>query len=272
MIAYLCRLFYLGNNYHGSQWQLGLRTVQGELISATAKWSGEEHSPATIQLSGRTDGGVHSMGQIAMIMSGVPLDINQINKHLPDDITLWAYAVAPSGFKPRHSVLMRHYRYYLDTSDMNLDVASMQKAVQHLIGSHDFALLSKPDGNRSSRATLLSACITESEHMLTFDTYGTSFLWKLVRKIVSLLIQVGTGELAPEVVPEILQGHTVIRSGIRPAVPECLVLIEVITPVRMKRSKLAVKRVQKQLRTQLGFLAKSTRTLSALSEDFLLKQ
>jgi len=269
MTAYLARLFYLGHNYHGSQWQPGLRTIQGTLIDAVMKWSGEEHSTTTVQLSGRTDGGVHSIGQIVMITTEKPLDINQINKHLPSDIALWAYTVAPPEFRPRHSILMRHYRYYLDTSNLELNIESMRAAAQYLTGAHDFALLSKSDGNRSSKATLLNTCIMESKGTLIVDIYGTSFLWKLVRKIVSLLLHVGTGELSPELVPEIFKKLQAIRSGIRPAPPECLVLVEAVIPFRMNHSKFAMRRVRKEINTQLLFFAKSFRTMSALNDDFL---
>lgn len=270
MIAYLARLFYLGNNYHGSQWQPGLRTVQGTLIDAVTKWSGERHSPATVQLSGRTDGGVHSIGQIVMITTDKPLDINQINKHLPDDMALWAQAEAPLEFRPRQSILMRHYRYYLDASNLDLDIGSMKVAAQYLTGTHDFTLLSKSDGNRSSKATLLNVCMTESRGILALDIYGTSFLWKLVRKTVSLLLHVGANEIGPDLVPEILHRHNAVSGGIRPAAPECLVLIEAVVPFRMNHSKLALRRVRKEINSQLSFFARSARVMSALSDDLPL--
>lgn len=269
MVAYLARLFYLGSNYHGSQWQPGLRTVQGTLIDAMSNWSGEKHSPATVQLSGRTDGGVHSIGQIVMISTDKPLDINQINKHLPGDIALWAHAVAPPGFRPRQSIIMRHYRYYLDASNLELNKESMMTAAQHLAGTHDFTLLSKRDGNRSSKATLLNACISESRGVMALDMFGTSFLWKLVRKIVSLLIHVGLNELSPELVPEILQKRNTIHGGIRPAAPECLVLMEAVVPLRMNVNKFALRRVRKYINTQLSFFVRSAKVMSALNDDFL---
>jgi len=246
-----------------------LRTVQGTLIDAVTKWSGETHSPASIQLSGRTDGGVHSIGQIAMITTDRPLDISQINKHLPDDTALWAHAVAPLGFRPRQSILMRHYRYYLDMSNISLDSKSMIAAAQHLIGTHDFTLLSKRDGNRSSKATLLNACMSESKGILALDIFGTSFLWKLVRKIVSMLLYVGQNELDPESVPEILQKRNTIHGGIRPAAPECLVLMEAVIPLRMNVNKFALRRVRKSINTQLSFFVRSARVMSALNDDLL---
>ena len=112
MSNHLARVFYLGGRYHGSQYQPGLNTVQGELIKALTEWSGEDHSTQTVQLAGRTDRGVHSIGQLVMINTEEQFSIDKINRHLPDDILLWASTKAPPGFAPRYDVLMRHYRYY----------------------------------------------------------------------------------------------------------------------------------------------------------------
>jgi tRNA pseudouridine38-40 synthase len=163
---------------------------------------------------------------------------------------------------------MRHYRYYLDATDLELDTISMAIAAQCLVGTHDFKLLSKRDGNRSSKATLLNASISESGGIIALDIYGTSFLWKLVRKIVSLLLHVGRNELSPELVREVLQKHDAIRGGIRPAAAECLVLMEAVVPLRMNLSKLALRRVRKSIDTRLSFFVRSARVMSALSDDF----
>ena len=83
MADYLARLFYLGEYYYGSQLQPGLKTIQGELIDALETWSKEPHSKQTVQLSGRTDRGVHSFGQLVMISTDKQFNIDTINKHLP---------------------------------------------------------------------------------------------------------------------------------------------------------------------------------------------
>jgi tRNA pseudouridine38-40 synthase len=226
LTSYIGRLFYLGDEYHGSQWQPGLRTVQGELIDALAAWSGETHSSSTVQLAGRTDKGVHSVGQIVLVKTDKRFDVDGVNKHLPDDIRLWAHAKAPEDFKPRYSILMRHYRYYLDTTELNLDLSLMKQATQLLTGSHNFSLLSKPDGNRGTSATILNMSLRASDGTLTIDVYGISFLWKLVRKIVSLLIRIGTGELQMNTIRKLLEQTNVLPGGIAPAPPESLVLLE----------------------------------------------
>lgn len=268
MTSYIGRLFYLGDEYHGSQWQPGLRTVQGELIDALAASSGETHSPSTVQLAGRTDRGVHSIGQIVLVKTDKRFDVDGVNKHLPDDIRLWAHARAPEGFKPRYSILMRHYRYYLDTTELNLDLSLMKQATQLLTGSHNFSLLSKPDGNRGTSATILNMSLRAANGVLLIDVFGISFLWKLVRKVVSLLIRIGNGELQLNVVRKLLEQTNVLPGGINPSPPESLVLLDVVMPIRMNMNKHGFRRMQKELARRLGYLHRSTMILSALTESF----
>ncbi len=268
MTSYIGRLFYLGDEYHGSQWQPGLRTVQGELIDALVAWSGETHSPSTVQLAGRTDRGVHSIGQIVLIKTDKRFNVDGVNKHLPDDIRLWAHARAPENFKPRYSILMRHYRYYLDTTELNLDLSLMKQATQLLTGSHNFSLLSKPNGDRGTSATILNMSLRAANGALLIDVFGISFLWKLVRKVVSLLIRIGNGELQLNVIRKLLEQTNVLPGGITPSPPESLVLLDVIMPIRMNVSKHGRRRMQKELTRRLGYLHRSTMILSALTERF----
>ena len=268
MTSYIGRLFYLGDECYGSQWQPGLRTVQGELIDALAAWSGETHSPSTVQLAGRTDRGVHSIGQIVLVKTDKRFDVDDVNKYLPDDIRLWAHARAPEDFKPRYSILMRHYRYYLDTTRLNLDLSLMKQATQLLTGSHDFSLLSKPDGDRGTSATILNMSLSAANGILSIDVFGISFLWKLVRKVVSLLVRIGNGELQLNAVRKLLEQVNVLPGGINPSPPESLVLLDVVVPIRMNVSRYGRRRMQEELARRLGYLHRSTMILSALTEHF----
>ena len=271
MGVYLGRVFYLGTQYHGSQWQPGVRTVQMELINAISKWSGELHTHETVVLSGRTDRGVHSIGQIVLVQTEKRFDIDRINKYLPEDIVIWAHADAPEGFHPRYSVLMRHYKYYLGNMK-GLDLDSIRKALQGLAGSHDYGQLSKPDGDRGAFATILNASISDQDELLSFDFFGTSFLWKLVRKTVGLMIRIGQGEFSPDTVTDLLQGRTIIAGGINPAPPEGLVLVESVIPIRMIKSKYALGKIRSQVGKHLIFLHRTVRTLSAVTNDFFSDQ
>lgn len=266
--AQIARLFYLGTEYHGSQWQPGLRTVQGELIRALSKWSRETHTPQSVQLSGRTDSGVHSLGQIVLVETETPLAIDNINEYLPEDITLWAHASAPPGFIPRFNILMRHYRYY-SIQESKPDIQAINAALQLLVGTHDFFLLTKPDGDRPTEATILNACAVGDGNIISIDIFGTNFRWKLVRKVVSLLLKIGNRELHPNIVSDLFNRINLIPGGICPAPPECLILVEAVVPIRMKQSRNALKRIRKQLHEKRIVYYGTSVTLSKLTTDFL---
>jgi tRNA pseudouridine38-40 synthase len=266
MTDYLARLFYLGDYYYGSQLQPGLKTVQGELIDALHSWSKEEHSKQTVQLSGRTDRGVHSFGQLVQITTNKHLNINQVNKHLPEDIILWAKTKAPEGFRPRSSVLMRHYRYYLGSLWKNIDQNQIREGISLLIGSKDFNMLSKPDERRNTITTVLNIAIGEDAGIKFLDVFGTSFLWKFVRKTVTLLTAIGLQQMEPEVILEVLQGQKKRNwGGIEPAPPEKLILMETIVPFAFTPSKYGFKRIQKIVNTRLDFIKRSNETLSGFT-------
>jgi tRNA pseudouridine38-40 synthase len=271
LYSYIARLFYLGDAYHGSQFQSNLKTVQGELISALNKWDSKSetsYTTQTVQLSGRTDRGVHSIGQIVMISGEKKLEIDRVNRYLPPDIALWAYAIAPANFSPRYDVLMRHYRYYFDTALSDVGLQKMRTAIQLLSGTRDYSHLSKPDGDRPTTTTIINASLLKSDDGIILDIFGTNFLWKLIRKTVSLLERIGTGTMDIQTFSDYLNGYNTIPGGIEPAPPECLVLMETAIPICMTTSKYAISRVRKQLRVHLNYLERSRRTLSALSDDF----
>ena len=266
MTDYLARLFYLGDYYYGSQLQPGLKTVQGELIDALHSWSKEDHSKQTVQLSGRTDRGVHSFGQLVLISTNKHLNVDQVNKHLPEDIILWAKTKAPEGFRPRSSALMRHYRYYLGPTWKNIDQNQVKKGISMLIGSKDFNMLSKPDERRNTITTVLNIAIGQDSGIPFLDVFGTSFLWKFVRKTVTLLTEIGLHHTEPEVILEVLQGiKKRNRGGIEPAPPENLILMETIVPFPLTPSKYGLKRIQKIVNNRLDFIKRSNNTLSGFT-------
>ncbi len=267
MTSYLARLFYLGTEYYGSQLQPGLRTVQAELINAVSSWSGESHSSKTVQLAGRTDRGVHSIGQLVKINTGVKLDLEALNKFLPDDMTLWAFCKIDDNVNLRHAVLMRHYRYFLE-DDSDLDLDAMREASRVLTGTHDFSYLSKPDNGRPSVTTMLNISILRANDTVILDIFGTSFLWNLVRKIVTLLRLVGIHKISLAEVYEMLSQPRLVRSGIRPAPPESLVLVEAVVPFVLQPHKYALRRIIRTLRSRQAFHMRQAQTLGGISGLF----
>ncbi|MHA1577634.1 MAG: tRNA pseudouridine(38-40) synthase TruA [Candidatus Thorarchaeota archaeon] len=269
MQSYVCKLFYLGGDYYGSQWQIGQKTVQGELITALNEFTKNEYSPSTVLFSGRTDKGVHSLGQNVMFSTEKQLNIDKVNRYLPDDIILWSSTQAPPNFNPRYDVLMRHYRYYLDTRDIDIDIRKVREAADLLVGTNEYKLISKPDGDRVTKATILNIFASERSDSLVLDVFGASFLWRLVRKITTLLTKVGAGELPVKTVSELLAGQNVIASGLRPAHPECLFLIDAVVPFKLMTSKNALSRIRKILKERIMFYTRSVIALSGFSEDFI---
>lgn len=269
MADFLARLFYLGDHYYGSQIQPGLKTIQGELVRAISKWSGESHTSHTVQLSGRTDRGVHSFGQLVMITTDKRFSIDGINKHLPEDIVLWAWAKAPEGFKPRSSALLRHYRYFLDESWNVINQDCIRDAISLVVGSNDFHFLSKPDERRNTVTTVLNISLNEISSIKYLDIFGTSFLWKFVRKLVTLLTEIGLEHMKPETILEVLDGSKkTVRGGIEPAPPENLVLMETIVPFRFGTSNYALRRIQNYLGNRRDFFRRSNLTLFGLTNHF----
>jgi tRNA pseudouridine38-40 synthase len=274
MFSYLCRLFYLGDSYYGSQSQPHLHTIQGKLIEAAHLWSGEEHSTQSIQLSGRTDRGTHSIGQLVLIRTGKVLDIDALNKLLPEDIVVWATCRVNESFNPRFAVVMRHYRYYLETQSAKVDLARMKAAATAIVGTHDFSKLAKRDGDRSRTTTILNIDISQVENTLIVDVFGTSFLWNLVRRVITLLTAIGTGNIPVETAQQVLESGAVIGGGIRPAPAECLILVEAVIPLHLHASKYAIRKIRKTISSRLGILTRLSITMDAvgglLSEQVMM--
>ena len=268
MTDYLVRVFYIGTNYYGSQWQPNVKTIQGEIIDAMERWDGQKHSVDTIQLSGRTDRGVHSFGQIGVVSTDKMMNLDGINRNLPADISLWAYAKAPDDFKPRYSVLSRHYRYYHRITDEVPDIDLIRESIGQLVGSHDYAMISKPDGDRNTISTIVNASVKLNGEMLIFDFIGTRFLWKLVRKSVAILLEIGLGIRSSQTISNLLSLEP-ISGGIEPAPPEGLVLIESIVPVILKQSKNAVFRIRRYLEDNMGYFMRLYSAFSGVNADFL---
>ncbi len=268
MIETLVRIFYLGTNYHGSQWQPGIRTIHGELLDALSQWQDSTVFPDAVCFAGRTDKGVHSFGQLALIKSESTINIDRINRYLPPDIVLWAYRPSPKGFRPRFDTLIRHYCYFFSrNSKLNLD--DMRTALQYLIGTHNFCQLSKPDGNRPPITTILNVSLIDQNDVLCLDIIGTNFLWKLVRKVVTLINQIGFGDYAPSIVHDILENNINIRGGIEPAPPEGLFLMESVVPFTFKTSKNAIRRIKSLMKDKIESLKHQLISLTAFFNSIL---
>lgn len=211
---------YAGTRYSGWQIQKNARTIQGELhLALEAATRGRQFETYG---SGRTDAGVHALGQVVHVdlPSALPPDtlVARINEALPHDINvLSAERVAPR-FHARHSAVARRYRYQISRRRSAfekpyvwwvrdpLNLAEMRAAADHLVGFADFRAFTDDDPEeKSTQVQLQDLTLTEQDHLILVRVTGSHFLWKMVRRIVGVLVEVGRGGLTPSDVGRLLQ-------------------------------------------------------------------
>jgi tRNA pseudouridine38-40 synthase len=215
-------LEYDGTRYSGWQAQANARTVAGTLEQAAEELF---ERPVEIGGAGRTDAGVHALAQVAHLKfprwGSSPLALRQrierlrpreimhgINDRLPSDINLLEVADAAPSFHARHDARRRSYIYrislrrtafdkkYVWWIKDRLDVARMTEATAHLTGLHDFSAFSEFDQRRADLSPLVKvagAQLTREEHLLIFQISASHFLWKMVRRLVGSLVEIGRG-------------------------------------------------------------------------------
>jgi tRNA pseudouridine38-40 synthase len=211
---------YDGSQFHGWQSQPVLQTVQDTLEHAMTKIAAER---VTMIAAGRTDTGVHALGQVAHFdtQAARPQQawIRGVNSHLPPAVAVrWAQEV-DREFHARHSAISRRYRYVLFNHPVRpallsgrvgwyhrpLDVDAMSQAAQHLIGEHDFSSLrSSQCQAKSPIKTLHEALVSRHGDYVLFDFHGGGFLHHMVRNILGSLLWVGQGKESPEWIGRIL--------------------------------------------------------------------
>jgi tRNA pseudouridine38-40 synthase len=202
---------YAGTKYSGWQVQLNARTVQGELNRAVGLATGR---PSEVHGSGRTDAGVHAMGQVAHVdvPAGVPLEQlrRRINDELPADINVVAISPAPPRFHARHDAVARSYIYQVARRRTafakpfvwwvkeELALAPMREVAAAYVGFHDFRSFTDDDPSQKSTEVQLEVLdFFDDEDLLVVHLEGSHFLWKMVRRVVGVLVAVGRGEIGP---------------------------------------------------------------------------
>jgi len=209
---------YAGTRYSGWQIQKNARTVQGEIDRATRTVT--SRNDFELYGSGRTDAGVHAIAQIAHldVATSLPAEtlVRRLNDELPADINILGAEQVPHRFHARHDVVARRYLYqiarrrtafakpYVWWVKEPLDVARMRQAAAAFTGMRDFqsfAARDQPDdGERSERSTLVLVDrldILEDGDLVLVAIEGSHFLWKMVRRIVGVLAEIGRGGLEP---------------------------------------------------------------------------
>jgi tRNA pseudouridine38-40 synthase len=241
-------LEYDGRGFHGwqSQAEDGRRTVQATLEQALSRVAGER---AVVQGAGRTDAGVHALGQVASVRlerSSLGPDAlrDALNATLPADLAVTAAEEAPDGFHARKDAVGKHYRYLLLARRAPapllaghvwhrrgvLDTAGMAAAGAALVGRHDFSAFRAAAGAARSPVRILSRLTVADDParhgLVRIDLEANGFLMHMARIIVGTLVEVGRGRIPPSRVGEILAAGR--RADAGPTAPaEGLYLVEV---------------------------------------------
>ncbi len=220
---------YLGTNYVGWQLQAGQRSVQGAVEAAL---SAVANGPVRTICAGRTDAGVHALGQVVHFDTPAARAARAwvlgANTRLPPDIALtWAREMPPD-FHARFGAVSRTYHYHiLNRSERPalaagrvtwvrrpLEVARMNLAAAHLLGEHDFnAFRAMECQSRTPvrRVTALAVC--REGDRVTITVTANAFLHHMVRNIAGLLISVGRGDTGPDFAAEVLASRDRTRNA-----------------------------------------------------------
>ncbi len=224
------KVVYEGTRYQGWQKQESTEnTIQGKLERLLSRMCEEE---ITIQGSGRTDAGVHSLGQIANFQtsSTMPLEEMQkvINQYLPEDIAVTEIAEAAPRFHSRLNAAGKRYSYrvwnssipnvflrnFAYTMEGALDVKAMEKAAAGLLGEHDFkSFTSAKKGKKSTVRRIDAIDIKKEGDLLTFTFTGNGFLYHMIRILMGTLLEVGKGERSADSMEEILRSKNRENAG-----------------------------------------------------------
>jgi tRNA pseudouridine38-40 synthase len=265
MPSFRLTLAYDGTNFAGSQIQPKQRTVQGELEGVLGVIAG---TPIRAIFAGRTDRGVHAVGQVVAVTLGAwsatPLDLQQaVNARLPVDIGAMEAALCAESFNPRYDALWREYRYWIATAVVSpflgryawirrteLDAEAVRAGARQLVGTHNFASFAgdgegvpwSPSGATARGTTrTIYRCDCQGvrprigpgsnqlANVLEIRVVADGFLPHMVRNIVGALLKVGQGQQHPEWISELLVGQD-RRFGPAAAPPQGLTLLRVGFP------------------------------------------
>ena len=218
-------LEYDGSRFSGWQEQINARTVQGELKLAVQDLFRTE---VEVQGAGRTDAGVHAVGQVAHLKIRGKTKaftasqiLRDLNDSLPASVAIVDVVEVPPRFHARHDAKSRAYFYQISTRKAALskrfvwwikeplDVARMQQAAALIAGRHDFVAFRAADASKPDESTVVvveSAEISVDDNLIVFRIEASHFIWKMVRRLTGTLVKVGRGEVSVEQFRELLSG------------------------------------------------------------------
>lgn len=203
---YKLTLEYDGTGYSGWQMQKNARSIQGILLDCARELFGAK---VEIQAAGRTDAGVHALAQVAHLEVTRRLPpqkiLFELNERLPATINILAVEEAPAEFHARHSALAKSYIYMISRRRSaflkkyvwwirdNLNTAVMRKTIEVFNGFHDFSSFAdkRIDKHLSTKVAVEKTELMEQGDLIIFRIVASHFLWKMVRRIVGIMVEAG---------------------------------------------------------------------------------
>lgn len=220
---------YDGKSFNGWQSQPTKLNIQGEIEKAIYEITKEE---VKLIASGRTDAGVHSLGQVANFKteSNIPVEkfAKAINSKLKKSIVIKSAEEVDEDFHSRYSVKSKTYRYIINNSEngsaiyrdleyhfpFELDVKKMNEAVKYFEGEHDFkGFKASGTSSKSSVRTIYEGRVYKENDRVIIELTGSGFLYNMVRIISGTLLDVGLGKIKPEDIPEIIEAKDRKKAG-----------------------------------------------------------
>ncbi len=234
MYNYKLTIQYDGTRYRGWQVQGNTDlTIQGKLEGVLSRLTGQL---VEVHGSGRTDAGVHALGQVANVKLPHPVEpselLGELNRYLPADIGVIAAEPAPERFHARLNARSKTYRYriwnsaipnvlersYLYVLPESLDVAAMERAAADLVGTHDFrSFCGLKRFKKSTVRTITDISITQDGAEVRLEFTGNGFLMRMVRILAGTLVEVGLGQREADSMPAVLAAQD--RAAAGPALP-----------------------------------------------------
>lgn len=221
---------YDGKDFNGWQKQPSKLNIQGTIEQAIKTITGEE---VDLQASGRTDAGVHALGQVANFKTNSNIPIEKmsiaINCNLKKSIRIVKAEEVEERFHSRLSCKRKTYRYIINNSEIpsaiyrnlethipyKLDIEKMKQAVKQFEGEHDFkAFKASGTSSKSSVRTIYKAEVIEMpNNRIYIELTGNGFLYNMVRIIAGTLVDVGTGKIKPEDIEKIIDSKDRTNAG-----------------------------------------------------------
>lgn len=220
---------YDGKKFGGWQKQPSKLNIQGEIEQAISEIVSES---VELIASGRTDSGVHALGQVANFKTNSNIPIEKmaiaINSKLKKSIVIKRAEEVPENFHARYNCKGKKYRYVINNSSQGtaiyrdleyyipqkLDIEKMKQAIKYFEGEHDFkGFRASGTSSKDSVRIIYKAEVIKKEEKIIIELTGSGFMYNMVRIIAGTLVDVGLGKILPEDIPDIILSKDREKAG-----------------------------------------------------------